>query len=430
MRTRTRLAGALIVLAAISTAAVLDPTAVATATEATTPDDGLDEARDELDGVSRSMAELEAQLKAVSDEVEALDRRLGAANAELAAIRTALATAESAVERARADEEAAAARLVVAQDELAEVEAELAATRARLELRIVSTFKHGTLTTADVIVRGTTGSLDLHELAVTMNAVGRMTDDDRALVARTTELADAQRDLIDSVEQARREAIDAGRRAEVERERTAEIAAEQAAVVGRIQQDRSRRREVLAALEADTAIKAALAAKLRRQIAALELSRLIGLTPPGTVSPGAPAWASRLPDRGKPWAEMINNAGIAQGVDGRLMAALVWTESYFNPNAVSSAGAVGMAQLMPGTARGLGLRVDAEVDERYDPVLNTNAGAKYLYQQLVRFGSVELALAAYNAGPTRVASCMCIPNFTETQLYVVRVLDRYAHISG
>lgn len=393
-------------------------------------DEELADTREELDGVSRTIAEIEAQLQAVAEEVEALDRRLGAANAELAEVERALARAEDALEAARVAESDATERLGVAETELAEVEADLAETRARLELRLIRTFKHGTLTSADVVVRGTTGSLDLHELAVNLSAIDRMTEDDRVLVARTTELADAQRTLIADVEAARQAAVEAQRQAEVERGRTAELVTEQAAVVARIEGDRARRRAVLDALERDSEAKAALAAKLTRQIAALEARRLAALTPPGQPPAGAPSWASRLPTVGQPYAEMINDAGNRQGLDGRLLAALVWTESYFRPNAVSSAGAVGMAQLMPATARSLGLRVDAEVDERYDPVLNVNAGGKYLRAQIVRFGSVELALAAYNAGPTRVASCMCIPNITETQLYVVRVLDRYARIVG
>lgn len=429
MRLTTRRHAATWTLVALLATGALAPASLpALATEDL--DDQIEDTEDELEDVSRTIAQIEAELQAVSDEVEALDRRLRAASAELAAVRADLKAAEGAVEAAREREADAVARLAVARDELARVEAELGETRARLELRLVRTFKHGTLTKADVIVRGTVGSLDLHELAVTMNAVTRMTDDDRDLVDLTTALAAEQRGLIDEVDAVRAEAAEAGQRAEVERGRTAELVAKQAEVVGRIENDRARRQQVLDALEKDSAVKAALAAKLQRQVAALKARKDAGVTNPGGPPPGAPDWAGRLPSVGQPYAELINNAAAAQGVDGRLMAALIWTESYFRPDAVSPVGAAGLAQLMPGTARGLGLRVDAEVDERFDPWLNANGGAKYLRYQLVRFGSVELALAAYNAGPTRVANCGCIPNITETQLYVVRVLDRYARIAG
>jgi hypothetical protein len=108
-----------------------------------------------------------------------------------------------------------------------------------------------------------------------------------------------------------------------------------------------------------------------------------------------PAWASRLPAAGRPYAAAIEATAARHGIDGRLLAALVWTESNFRPDAVSHAGALGLAQLMPGTARGLG------VDPR-DPLQNLDGGARYLRTQLDRFGRVDLALAAYNAGPGRV----------------------------
>jgi soluble lytic murein transglycosylase-like protein len=137
-----------------------------------------------------------------------------------------------------------------------------------------------------------------------------------------------------------------------------------------------------------------------------------------------PSWAGRLPANGQAWAAAIDAAATAHGIDGRLLAAVVWTESNFRPEVVSHAGAIGLAQLMPGTARGLG------VDPR-DPLANLSGGAAYLRAQLGRFGRADLALAAYNAGPTRVAAAgPGIPNIVETQLYVVRVLERYERLSG
>jgi soluble lytic murein transglycosylase-like protein len=87
----------------------------------------------------------------------------------------------------------------------------------------------------------------------------------------------------------------------------------------------------------------------------------------------------------------------------------------------SHAGAIGLAQLMPGTAAGLGV-------DPTDPLQNLQGGARYLREQLDRFGTPELALAAYNAGPNRVAQAGGIPRITETQTYVRRVLDTWEQL--
>lgn len=103
-----------------------------------------------------------------------------------------------------------------------------------------------------------------------------------------------------------------------------------------------------------------------------------------------------------------------------LLEAVVWQESRWRENAVSPVGARGLAQLMPGTARYLG--VDAG-----DPFQNLEGGARYLREQLDRFdGDIEKALAAYNAGPGRVERAGGIPNIRETQNYVAAIMGRLA----
>lgn len=99
-----------------------------------------------------------------------------------------------------------------------------------------------------------------------------------------------------------------------------------------------------------------------------------------------------------------------------LLDALVWTESRYNPFAISHAGAVGLGQLMPGTARDLG------VMNRYDPQANIFGAARYLRQMIDKFGMVHLALAAYNAGPRAVERAGGIPRNGETPAYVRNVL--------
>jgi soluble lytic murein transglycosylase-like protein len=143
--------------------------------------------------------------------------------------------------------------------------------------------------------------------------------------------------------------------------------------------------------------------------------------PPATQASGA--WVQRLPEAGRRWAGAIEAAARRNGVEPELLASLVRAESNFNQNVTSHAGAIGLAQLMPGTARGLGVNP-------HDPLANLEGGAKYLRQQLDRFGSRELALAAYNAGPTRVARAGGIPNISETQTYVRRVMGFYQELKA
>ena len=110
-------------------------------------------------------------------------------------------------------------------------------------------------------------------------------------------------------------------------------------------------------------------------------------------------------------------AAARHDVSAALLAAQLMAESNFNPNAVSPAGAQGIAQFMPATAAAYGLR------DPFDPVAAIAAQARLMSGLLAQFGgSVELALAAYNAGPGAVSACDCIPPYPETQAYVARIL--------
>lgn len=103
-----------------------------------------------------------------------------------------------------------------------------------------------------------------------------------------------------------------------------------------------------------------------------------------------------------------------------LIEAMVWQESRWNAAARSPVGARGLAQLMPGTARDLGVNPD-------DPFANLEGGARYLREQMDRFdGNIEKALAAYNAGPGRVIAANGIPRIRETQTYVSSIMGRLA----
>ena len=122
---------------------------------------------------------------------------------------------------------------------------------------------------------------------------------------------------------------------------------------------------------------------------------------------------------------LISKYADKNGLDEDFVKAVINQESGFNPNATSHCGAMGLMQLMPATAQGLG------VTNAYDAEQNIEGGTKYLKGLMDRFGNDKsLALAAYNAGPNAVKKYGGIPPYAETQNYVKKVLSKYDTYKG
>jgi hypothetical protein len=131
---------------------------------------------------------------------------------------------------------------------------------------------------------------------------------------------------------------------------------------------------------------------------------------PDRTSNAAPASGS------SPYAALFRTAAAKHGVSASVLEAMAKAESGFDPRAVSKAGAQGLMQLMPGTAKGLGVNP-------FDPAQAIDGAASILAGNLTRFGSLDQALAAYNAGPAAVQRYGGVPPYAETQGYVRRILN-------
>jgi len=143
-----------------------------------------------------------------------------------------------------------------------------------------------------------------------------------------------------------------------------------------------------------------------------------------TETPSELLEIARLTAPDQPFGQAIADAAERHGLDPKLLHALVVVESAYRNTACSPVGACGLTQLMPATARELGVR------DRFEPLQNLQGGADYLARQLLRFGDVRLALAAYNSGPDRVARLGRIPDIAETRAYVASVIDCYLALTA
>jgi len=142
-------------------------------------------------------------------------------------------------------------------------------------------------------------------------------------------------------------------------------------------------------------------------------AQVLAIEPEDTFGPAA------APMPRSPFDTLIRAAALTHGVDHKLITSVIAAESNFDPRAISPKNARGLMQIMPDTARRFG------VTDIFDPEQNINAGTRYLRELLDRYGNdLTLALAAYNAGPDRVAQYRGVPPFRETRDYIARVHAR------
>lgn len=383
----------------------------------------LQRLRDQLAAANGDLDALDAALAAATAELDQIEGRLADATADLASVRDELAEAERARALASAEAEAATEQLLAANAALDEARSAVAQQEAVMADRVRSMWKYGGADPGTLMLEGLARSTSLHEASMTMRTVEDLVETGQSLRDAAADATRAEAAVRATVAVAQRRAREAEIRAAAERDRVATLVQRQEGLVASIDAERTARASVLDTLAADRLATARLVQQLDTQVRAMAdalATALLAANPDARFDGPSPAWAAGLPPHGRELAPAIAGAAAVAGVDARLFAALVWSESNFHPAVVSHAGAIGMSQLMPGTAAGLGV-------DPWDPIQNMVGGARYLRAQLQRFGSADLALAAYNAGPGAVeAAGRRIPQITETQVYVLRVLERYA----
>lgn len=390
--------------------------------------DELEQTETDLEEARRELTEVEETLRRAAAAVDRSEAALAEASARLEQVRAELATAEAAFATAAARDRRAAARLLAATERLDEQESEAEALGEQLDQRAAEAYKRSsTGTSSALLFHGMAGARDLHDMAVAVRTVERVLAADTRLTNASQAASAAALEARNRVFELRADAKAAARDAAFEQQRVRRLEHAQESLVASIEEEVAARAAALASIEEDRVAQAVLVRQLEARVATLrfdDAAALLAANADAPIDGPSPPWAVALPPAGQRWAPAL--AGVAErvGVEPRLFAALVWAESNFQPAAVSRAGALGLAQLMPATAAGLGV-------DPFDPIENLTGGARYLRIQLQRFGRVDLALAAYNAGPHRVtAAGNRIPRIVETQLYVVRVLDRYEQLAA
>lgn len=384
-------------------------------------------------GASRE--EILETIGVVDQELGAAERRLDKAQRDLdriaglagqAAQDLAIVTAQLAVAEAAAGEAGLAALeqmdLAVGSGAVQAHQAALDRAAAELADRAVWVWKHGPGADLGVRLQLVGGAQSSHDLAVSNRVVEDMvassTNDTRKANLHLAQLLAAR--SVSTRDEARRTAF----RARSELSDIKMLAQRQRILTRQLEELRLEQRAIVEGLRGDRDATAALVRELRETLVRVSLQGALVAAQDLPLDGPPPAWTDLLPTAGRNWAAAINAVAVRNGVDGALLAALVWSESGFHAAAVSPMGAVGLTQLLPTTAAGMGI-------DPWDPLANLAGGARYLRAQIERFGGVDVALAAYNAGPGRVSRAgNAIPALIETQLYVVRVLERWERLRG
>jgi soluble lytic murein transglycosylase-like protein len=374
----------------------------------------LDDTRAQRDAAEAERVAAEQRLAQVSADVAAGEEELDRLSSLLADVQESIEPTRLNLEAAERRAAAALERASAARVRLDRVRGALDTQRERLAQHAIELYQHGMtggnaagvlgslLSADDTIVEGLPYLQALAENDVVL------VEDHEALVTEERAVDDEVRRL---AEQAAAQQAAAGR-VLAERE---DLSRQQADLLAQSTAAQDQRRAQLAELQDDVQARGALVRSLNDRVGLLERSN-VGEPPTGPF----PDFVGRLPAAGQEWAPEIVAAATQERVDPRLLAALAWTESTFRPNVTSPAGAVGLCQLLPSTAVGLG--VDPFVPEQ-----NLIGGARFLRRLLDRYPQrADLALAGYNAGTGAVDRAgPGIPDFPETQLYVTRVLDRF-----
>lgn len=369
-----------------------------------------------------TLAELERRVRAAEVALERLDEELLSRSEQLASLDAELTTAKQHETEAADRTHQASLALDRANRRLRGAVDTWEASRDELDRRVANAYKYGG--GADLTVAAYLDASDLHDVAVVRRAVRMTIADGQRVVGETgratTAMVEARAEVDRSREEARAEQVTARRVTA----RADALVRRQRQLVQQVEATRDEQASIIAQFDQDAAHQLALVRELDRRIAQLGsqlATQLAGKYADGRWDGPAPRWASGLPARGQSWAPRIAEASATNQLDPRLFASVVWTESAFNPAVVSHAGAIGLAQLMPGTAAGMGV-------DPWNPIENLDGGARYLRAQLNRFGTLDLALAAYNAGPGAVSRYGGIPPYAETQFYVLRVLGHYERL--
>ena len=336
--------------------------------------EALQRLRDQLAGANGDVGALDAAIATATGELDQIETRLHVAAADLADTQAQLAEAEQA--RAEASEAAAAAteQLLAAPEALDAARSSSARQQDAMSSRIRSMWKYGGGDPGTLLLEGLAHSENLHDATTTLRTVEGIVRTDHALADDAADAIRAEARVRADVAQAQHAARQAETRAAAETRRVAQLVDRQTALVTSVEAERSAKAGVLQALSADRAATARPAEQLRSQVAALSgalAAALLQASPDARFDGPMPDSAAGLPAHGRALAPAIAGAAATAGVDARLLAALVWSESNFHPGAVSRVGALGLAQLMPGTAAGLGV-------DPLDPVQNLVGGARYL----------------------------------------------------